>query len=138
MQFTRSADDVVDRVARAQARPQEHSPDVHVDRDVAPTHLVERDGKVARKDLDCHGRLLLADAVEGLKPGLKGPSGRPVCPEAPHIAIELPGHATRRPHDPTRPDGREPMGHRPDLHSPEDARLITGHSCGIEVTKALM
>jgi len=74
--------------------------------------------EVAGQDLDRHGGRLLADAIERLEPGLKGPSGRPVCPEAPHVAIKLVGHASGRPHDPTRPDGRETVGHRPGAHGP--------------------
>jgi hypothetical protein len=138
MQFTRGADDVVDRVASAQARPDEHAPDVNVDRNIAPAHVVERDSKVAGQDFDRHGGLLLADAIKRFKPRLKGPSGRPVCPQAPYIAIEFLRNPTGGAHDPARPDRGIPVRHRPGAHGPEDTQLIAGHPHGIEVTKALM
>jgi hypothetical protein len=138
MQFARRTDDVVDRVALAQTCSEEHALDVDVDRNIAPGHVVERDSEVAGQDLDRHGGFLLADAIELLEPGLKGPSGRPIGPEAPYVAIELLRNATRRPHDPARPDRRIAVRHRPAAHRRENTQLIAGHPHGIEVTKALM
>jgi hypothetical protein len=128
MQFTRCADDFVDGIAGAQAGPDEHPTDMDVNRHVAAAHVVERDGEVAGEDLDRHRCLLLADAVEGLKPSLEGPSARPICPEPPHVAAKILCDSTRCADDPARSDLGVAVRHRPGLHSEEDGRLVASHS----------
>ena len=101
-------------------------------------HTWDVEVTVAGEDLDRHSGLLLADAIERLKPSLKGASGRPVCPQTPDIAIELLRNPTGGAHDPARPDRGIPVRHRPGAHGPEDPHLVAGDPHGIEVAKAIL
>jgi len=109
-----------------------------VDGDIAPAHVVERDGEIAGQDFDRHRSLLLTDAVEHLEPGLKGSGARPIHPKPAHVAAELVRDATRCSHYPARPDGRVTVRHRSGLHGPEDGRLIASQPHRIEMAEAFM
>jgi hypothetical protein len=111
---------------------------VDVHGDIAPAHVIERDGEIAGQDLDRHRRLLLADAVECLEASLKGSSARPIYPELPYVATKLIRDPTRGPHDPARADHWVSVRHWSGSHGPEDTGLVASHPQRLEMAEPLM
>jgi hypothetical protein len=94
VKLPRGGDHVVLLVALGKPGSQEHTSHVHIERDVAPRHLVDRDASLTLEDLHGHRGLLRPDALE---PFL---SRRVVIPDALSVATVFVEHAPGGQHDP--------------------------------------
>jgi hypothetical protein len=89
-------DDVLLIIAISKVGAQEHSPDMHVERDVASFHISDWNSEVPCEDLDSHGGLLLTDPNEVVETPLKLVGRRLIRPDSTGVTAITGDHAQSR------------------------------------------
>jgi hypothetical protein len=116
---------------------EEDSAEVDVVRDVAPVEVGDRHAEIAFQYLDCHGRLLLAYALEAVESPLQIIRAGPTGPHRPSVSPVLVHHVSRREDEPVRHLANVAMQRGRRFDRVADGFRVGSDPHGIEVSQSL-